>query len=133
MEEWGDKSVCAHINFRVALEGVRLDNILGDQDELQRLRHDYEALTYETKLLKYVLKHREMDLAQEVIDRTTPTVPCMPKVSPKGGVWDEEDDEKQAPGKDPARDDSSLSSVESGPIDPVAALRAKRLARFANM
>ena len=61
MEEWGDKIVCAHINFRVALEGVRLDNILGDQDELQRLRHDYEALTYETKILKYVLKHREMD------------------------------------------------------------------------
>ena len=54
-------------------------------------------------------------------------------MSPKGGEWDEEDDEKQSPGKDPARDDSSLSSVESEPIDPVAALRAKRLARFANM
>ena len=131
MEEWDDKNVRAHINFRVSLEGARLDYLLGSKEELQRLRHDYASLTYETKLLKYVLKHRGIDLEQEVIDRTMPK--CMPKMSPQGGEWDEEDEEKQAPGKDPARDDSSLSSVESEPIDPVAALRAKRLARFANM
>ena len=131
MEEWDDKNVRAHINFRVSLEGARLDYLLGSKEELQRLRHDYASLTYEIKLLKYVLKHRGIDLEQEVIDRTMPK--CMPKMSPKGGEWDEEDDEKQSPGKDPARDDSSLSSVESEPIDPVAALRAKRLARFANM
>ena len=124
MEEWDDKNVRAHINFRVSLEGARLDYLLGSKEELQRLRHDYASLTYE-------LKHRGIDLEQEVIDRAVPK--CMPKMSPKGGEWDEEDDEKQSPGKDPARDDSSLSSVESEPIDPVAALRAKRLARFANM
>ena len=134
MEEWDDKNVRAHINFRVSLEGARLDYLLGSKEELQRLRHDYASLMYETKLLKYVLKDRGIDLEQEVIDRAVPKMPkCMPKMSPKGGEWDEEDDEKQAPGKDPARDDSSLSSVESEPIDPVAALRAKRLARFANM
>ena len=135
MEEWDDKNVRAHINFRVSLEGARLDYLLGSKEELQRLRHDYASLMYETKLLKYVLKDRGIDLEQEVIDRAVPKcIPtCMPKMSPKGGEWDEEDDEKQAPGKDPARDDSSLSSVESEPIDPVAALRAKRLARFANM
>ena len=137
MEEWGDKNVLAHTNFRVALEGVRLDRILGDKEELQRLRHDYTALKEECKLLKFVLAHRKIDLEQEVIDRTTPTVPPLPKMSPKGGEWDDEDDEKQARNSvDPARDDSSLSSMESGcsqPIDPVAALRAKRLARFANM
>ena len=131
MEECDDKHVRAHINFRVSREGARLDYLLGSKEELQRLRHDYASLTYETKLLKYVLKHRGIDLEQEVIDRAVPK--CMPKMSPKGGEWDEEDDEKQSPGKDPARDDSSLSSVESEPIDPVAALRAKRLARFANM
>ena len=134
MEEWADKNVLAHINFRVSLEGARLDYLLGSKEELQRLRHDYASLMYETKLLKYVLKDRGIDLEQEVIDRAVPKMPkSMPKMSPKGGEWDEEDDEKQAPGKNPARDDSSLSSVESEPIDPVAALRAKRLARFANM
>lgn len=131
MEAWDDKSVCAHIKFRVALEGVRLDRILGDKDELQRLRHNYTALTYETKLLKHVLKHRGVDLEQEVIDRTVPNVP---RASPKGGEWDEEDDEKQGGIQvGNARDDSSLDSCSSGPIDPVKALRAKRLARFSNM
>ena len=92
MEEWDDKNVRAHINFRVSLEGARLDYLLGSKEELQRLRHDYASLTYETKLLKYVLKHRGIDLEQEVIDRAVPK--CMPKMSPKGGEWDEEDDEK---------------------------------------
>ena len=128
MEEWGDKNERAHINFRVALEGVRLDRILGDKEDLQRLRHDYAALKKEMKILRYVLEHRGIDLEQEVIDRTTP------KVSPKGGTWDEEDEEKHAYST-AARDDSSLSSMESAgePIDPAVALRQKRLARFANL
>ena len=124
----------AHFNFRVALEGVRLDRILGDKDELQRLRHNYAALTYEINLLKHVLKHRGIDLEQEVIDRTVPTVPKVQRSSPMGGEWDEEDEEKQGGIQVAnARDDSSLDSCSSGPIDPVKALRAKRLARFSNM
>ena len=86
MEEWGDKNVLAHTNFRVALEGVRLDRILGDKEELQRLRHDYTALKEECKLLKFVLAHRKLDLQQEVIDRTTPTVRLAIRWTPRGTI-----------------------------------------------
>ena len=46
-------------------------------------------------------------------------LPKTPKMSPKGGEWDDEDDEKQARNSvDPARDDSSLSSMAAVPPSP---------------
>ena len=104
-----------HIDFRLRLEEQRLDEILNDGAWQQSLRHDYEQLRVFKHALKHVLALRGLDLEQEILKRARPAVP---KASPVGGIWDEEDDQKCA------GDDESLGTSSEGSLHD---LRAKRL------
>jgi hypothetical protein len=106
-----------HIAFRLRLEEQRLDEILNDGAWQQRLRHDYKSLRVFKRALRHVLAVRCLDLEQEILKRAMPVVP---KVSPVGGLWDDEDDQKCA------GDDASLTSSEGSLGD----LRMKRLQFF---
>ena len=96
--EWGAEKDEAHLQFRLRLEGNRLEEIFADKDWMQILRHNYDRLQTLKSSLRHVLAFRDIDLEQEIINRSTPRVPPpppTPKPSPAGGTWDEEDDEKQ--------------------------------------
>ena len=107
-----------HAEFLLRLEEQRLDEILSDVDWMKRLRHDYKQLRVFKRVLKHVLAVRGMDLEQEILERVAPATP---KMSPVGGLWDEEDDQKCA------GDDASLGTSSEGSL---ADLRSKRMQFF---
>ena len=116
--QWGPSVEQAnHADFMLRLEEQRLDEILNDGAWQQRLRHDYKSLRVFKRTLRHVLAVRGLDLEQEILKRAMPVVP---KVSPVGGLWDDEDDQKCA------GDDASLTSSEGSLGD----LRMKRLQFF---
>ena len=104
-----------HGDFLLRLEEQRLDEILSDVEWMKKLRHDYRQLRVFKRVLKHVLAVRGMDLEQEILRRVAP------KMSPVGGMWDEEDDEKCA------GDDASFGTSSEGSL---ADLRSKRLQFF---
>ena len=107
-----------HANFLLRLEEQRLDEILNDVSWMKRLRHDYKQLRVFKNVLKHVLAIRKMDLEQEILKRV---MPVAPKMSPAGGLWDEEDDQKCA------GDDASLESSSEGSLHD---LRTRRMQFF---
>ena len=116
--DWGLDRDEQHLRFRLQLEGTRLDQIFADKKWMQELRHNYDQLQNFKQALRHILAFRDLDLEQEIIDRSTPKPPKpttpTPKMSPAGGSWDAEDDEKQ--GGTPAshaHDDSCTSSCSS--------------------
>ena len=112
--EWGLDREESILRFRLRLEGSRLDEIFADKLWMKDLRHNYDGLQSLKSALRHILAFRDIDLEQEIIDRTTPKIPPPPppkKISPAGGTWDEEDDEKHR--ETPAHDDSCASSTSS--------------------
>ena len=102
------------------LEEHRLDEILNDASWMRKLRYDYEQLRVFKRVLKHALALREMDLEQEILERV---MPVAPKMSPVGGLWDDEDEQKQ----NAAGDDASLGSSSEGSLQD---LRMRRMQFF---
>ena len=109
-----------HLAFRLRLEEQRLDEILDDVEWMKRLRYDYEQLRVFKKVLQHALAVRKMDLEQEILRRV---MPVAPKMSPVGGLWDDEDEQKQ----NAAGDDASLGSSSEGSLQD---LRMRRMQFF---
>ena len=106
--EWDLDRDQIHLQFRLRLEGSRLDEIFADKQWMKNLRHNYDGLQSLKSSLRHILAFRDIDLEQEIIDRTTPKIPPPPtpkKISPA------EDDEKHR--ETPAHDDSCASSTSS--------------------
>ena len=119
--EWAPSATeRGHLAFRLQLEEQRLDEILSDAEWMQSLRHDYEQLRVFKRVLKHALALREMDLEQEILERV---MPVAPKKSPVGGLWDDEDEQKQ----NAAGDDASLGSSSEGSLHD---LRMRRMQFF---
>ena len=111
--EWSQTNAeRAHAVFRFRLEAQVLDQIFDNEELMRDLRHNYERLKTFKSALKNVLAAKGLDLEKEIIKRTMPKVPLPPvpriKISPVGGVWDEEDDQKQNGAAD---DGSSCGSI----------------------
>ena len=84
------KAEQGHINFRLRLEGQRLDLLFSDDTWMKQLRHDYDKLKQTENHLKHILVHRGLDLGDEIIRRTTPKLPDADTAC----VNPDEDDEK---------------------------------------
>ena len=128
--EWSQTNAeQAHAVFRFRLEAQVLDQIFDNEELMRDLRHNYERLKTFKTALKNVLAAKGLDLEKEIIKRTMPKVPLPPvpriKISPVGGVWDEEDDQKQNGAADDA---SSCGSADSH--GSLVELRNKRLLFF---
>ena len=131
--EWSQTNAeRAHAVFRFRLEAQVLDQIFDNEELMRDLRHNYERLKTFKTALKNVLAAKGLDLEKEIIKRTMPKVPLPPvpriKISPVGGVWDEEDDQKQ----NGAADDGTASSCGSADShgSSLVELRNKRLLFF---
>lgn len=108
------------------LEEHRLDEILNDASWMRKLRYDYEQLRVFKRVLRHALALREMDLEQEILQRVQAAsehLQVAPKMSPVGGLWDEEDEEKA----NAAGDDASLGSSSEGSLHD---LRMRRMQFF---
>ena len=76
MDSWGPNEVEQGImNFRLRLESQRLDMLFADNSWMQQLRHNYDKLKQTAEHFKYVLAARGLDLADEIVRRTTPKLP----------------------------------------------------------
>ena len=107
------------------LEEHRLDEILNDASWMRKLRYDYEQLRVFKRVLRHALALREMDLEQEILQRVQAAseLQVAPKMSPVGGLWDEEDEQKA----NAAGDDASLGSSSEGSLHD---LRMRRMQFF---
>ena len=114
-----------HADFLLQLEEHRLDEILNDASWMRKLRYDYEQLRVFKRVLRHALALREMDLEQEILQRVQAAseLQVAPKMSPVGGLWDEEDEEKA----NAAGDDASLGSSSEGSLHD---LRMRRMQFF---
>ena len=127
--EWSQTNAeQAHAVFRFRLEAQVLDQIFDNEELMRDLRHNYERLKTFKSAIKNVLASKGLDLEEEIIKRTMPKVPPVPgiKISPVGGVWDEEDDQKQ----NGAADDGTASSCSADSDASLVELRNKRLLFF---
>ena len=137
----------AHYNFRVKLEGIRLDNMLADKEEMLSVLRDPDLLDKWREMLQHVCVDRGIDLEAELLERTAPKGPDSPTNQPAEWQWDSEDDEKHGVDREEQRlfslahDDpgtstnSSCSGYSAGtvPAEAPEALRAKRNAAFAHL
>ena len=135
----------AHYNFRVTLEGLRLDNLFGDQEEMLSVLRTPSLMTKWQQMLRHACVHRGIDLQAELKRRTEP-----PKEKGPTWEWDSEDDEKHGVDQeeqmriagtlahdDPGTSSGSCNSSEHAapciPSTAPEALRAKRNAAFAHL
>ena len=145
----------AHYNFRVTLEGLRLDNLFGDREEMMSVLRTPGLLTKWQELLRHACVDRGIDLKVELERRTEEKGPESSarrgpaKQPPAPWEWDSEDDEKHGVDQeeqirivgtlahdDPGTSSGSCSSSEHAPCVPSTApeaLRAKRNAAFAHL